>query len=813
MNAISRTALLALGTALGLFAQTNNLPHSTVPSAALLGAPGSPFGAGINPKVMVSGDVNGDGIADLVLIDQGTDDTNDLLTILLGVKNGTLTPDPNGPISLGGAYTDVAVGDFNNDGKLDIATISASYIKIWLGNGTGGFSQAPTSPIDMTALNLFGAYKVGLGDFNRDGKLDLLILTGTEGASVAIFAGDGTGGFNLVTSPVTIGPAAMSLTVADFNQDGYLDVALTCPYANEVIVLLGDGSGRLVQDPERGTFPTTVLPFYIAHGDFNGDGKVDLLVVHETTLTIFLGDGAGGFTAQPDISPAGAYDLRTPAIGDLDGDGKLDLAVPNADDPFNNVFILLGDGSGGFQAAALSPLESPGSPFSTALADFNDDGRLDLAVMNFDAGTASVFLGTPTAATQLNLTATPAPSVAVSFFLTYNFTTSGYRGPTGTVTLQEGGDVIDTESVSDSSVSFHLTFNTAGTQLVNAVYSGDATTAGFTTPVLSINVAKGSQTITFPALPRHSYGDPPFPVTASVSSGLPVTISVVSGPATIAGNVVTLTGAGTVTLQASQPGNANYLPAPSIEQQIQVVSASLQIDGVVNAASYSARSFASDSYAVVFGAGLGSAAQSSQGLTATLGGSSIQIVDASGKSNSALLYYASPAQMNFLMPSNLSPGMANLTVSNQAGISSSAQIMVSTVSPGVFSADATGTGVAAGSAVRVSADGTQTQLSISNCSGTPVVCMPIPIDPGGPTDTVYLSLYGTGIRGRSALAGVSANIGGVTSNVLYAGAQLSFQGLDQVNLQIDPSLRGRGDVPILVNVDGVAANDVTVAIQ
>ena len=195
---------------------------------------------------------------------------------------------------------------------------------------------------------------------------------------------------------------------------------------------------------------------------------------------------------------------------------------------------------------------------------------------------------------------------------------------------------------------------------------------------------------------------------------------------------------------------------------------------------------------MVFGAGLGSAAQSSEGLTSTLGGSSIQIVDTSGKASSALPYYTSPAQMNFLMLSNLRPGMATLTVSNQSGISNTAQIMVSAVSPGIFSADATGTGVAAGSAVRVSADGTQTQLSISNCSGTPLVCKPIPIDLGGPKDTVYLSLYGTGIRGRSTLAGVSAIIGGVTCNVLYAGAQLTFQGLDQVNLQIDPSLRGRG---------------------
>jgi uncharacterized protein (TIGR03437 family) len=707
----------------------------------------------------------------------------------------------------------VAVADFNGDGKLDIATMGAYEIKIWLGDGAGGFSQAPNTPIDTMALNLFGAYKAAIGDFNRDGKLDLLIMTGTADSSVAILEGDGGGGFNLVTSPVAIGQSGTSLTVADFNQDGYLDVAIACPYSNEVIVLLGDGSGRLVQDPKGGTLPTTVLPLYIANGDFNGDGKVDLVVIHESTLTIFLGDGAGGFAAQPDISPAGAYSLHSPAVGDLDGDGKLDLAIPNADDPISNVFILLGDGTGGFEAAAISPLESPGGSIAAALEDFNNDGRLDLAVANDEADSVAVFLGAPSTNSQLALTAIPTPTVAVEFPLTYNLISSGYRAPTGTVALQSGGTEIATESVSDSSASFQLTFNTAGTQMVYAVYSGDATTTGFTTPVLSLNVAKGNQTITFPALPRHSYGDPPFTVTASASSGLPVIISVVSGPATIVGNVVTLTGTGAVTLQASQPGNANFLPAASVEQQLQIASSLLQIDTVVNAASYSAGPLASDSYAVVFGAGLGSGVQSSEGLTTTLGGSSIQIVDASGKASSALLYYISPAQMNFLMPSNLRPGMAKLTVSNQAGISGTAQIMVSAVSPGIFSADATGTGVAAGSALRVSAAGTQTQLSIGNFSGTPLICTPIPIDLGGPTDTVYLSLYGTGIRGRSMLTDVSAAIGGVTTTVLYAGAQPNFQGLDQVNLRIDPSLRGRSVVPILVSVDGVVANTVTVAIQ
>jgi uncharacterized protein (TIGR03437 family) len=293
---------------------------------------------------------------------------------------------------------------------------------------------------------------------------------------------------------------------------------------------------------------------------------------------------------------------------------------------------------------------------------------------------------------------------------------------------------------------------------------------------------------------------------------LPVTVTVISGPATISGNVLTLTGTGIVTLQASQPGNANYLPAPSVQQQFQVTAPSLRIDAILNAASYGAGSFAPNSFAVVFGADLATLASASN-LGTTLGGTSIQIKDAAGKTSNALLYYSSPAQMNFILPANLSLGMGTMTVQTQTGVSAATAISIAAVSPGLFSADASGTGVAAGGALRVSGDGTQTPLPISSCGGQPLACTAIPIDLGTDTDTVYLSLYGTGIRGRNALTAVTATIGGLATDIQYAGAQPAYPGLDQVNLQLNPALRGRGSVPIALTVDGIIANVVTVAIQ
>lgn len=813
MRALFRTTLLALGTTLCCLAQTAGYPASSVPSAALVAAPGSPYGAGVEPRAAATGDFNGDGLPDLALLDNGNAANNSALTILLATKDGAFVPSPGGPISLGPNYTALVVADFNRDGNLDIATTNAYDVDVWLGNGNGGFALAPKSPIDTTGLGFFGAYLLGVGDFNRDGIPDLLVLTSTDDSDVAILLGNGDGSFAMAQgSPTTIGAAGNDLTVADFNLDGNLDVAITCVPNYQVIVLLGDGTGRLLSDL-KGPFSTGSFPLSIVHADVNDDGKPDLVVATETSLTVLLGDGTGGFATQPDIGVAGAYGLHSLAVGDLDGDGKLDLAMANGDSSglVSNILILLGDGKGGFELAASGPVNSPGTTDAVALADFNNDGRLDLAVSNVDAGTASIFLGAPAATSSPILTSAPNPTVGVPFPVTATVNTSGFRTPTGTVTVQEAATVIGTESLMDGSAIFQTTLGTAGFQALSSTYSGDATTAGSRSPGLTIDLAKGSQTISFPALPRHAYGDPPFAVTASSSSGLPVTLAVISGPATIAGNVVTLTGSGVVTLQASQPGNDNYLPAPNVEQQLQVAVPLLQVDGVVNAASYGGGPFGADSFVAVFGVNL--ASLSSGSLSPELGGTSVEVKDASGKVSNALLYYASPAQMNVLLPSDLKSGRATMTVQTQTGLSAITTISIAQVGPGFFSADASGTGVAAGSALRVSADGEQTELPISSCSGQPLSCTAIPIDLGTDSDTVYLSLYGTGIRGRSTLAAVTAAIGGRASNVSYAGAQPQFPGLDQVNLQISPKLAGRGSVNVVLKVDGIAANVVTVAIQ
>lgn len=331
---------------------------------------------GRNPTSVTVGDFNGDGKLDLAIANS----KSDTVSVLLGDGTGTFTV-TSSPVV--GEPDAVAVGDYNADGKADLVTanLDTGTISVLLGDGTGNFTLASSMNVGSAPTSL------AVGDFNKDGKLDLVIGRSYYG-DISILLGDGTGHFTRILVPVSPSPA--TVVVGEFNGDGFLDIAVTDQYDNRVYILLGDGAGNftLASSPATGGSPVSV-----AVGDFNRDDKLDLAIANTSdgTVSILLGDGTGNFTLKS--SPVAGGSPFSVAVGDFNGDDNLDLAVANGVID-GTVSILLGDGTGNFTPASSMNVGS--APTSLVVGDFNKDGKMDFAVNNsLMAGTVSVLLGIP----------------------------------------------------------------------------------------------------------------------------------------------------------------------------------------------------------------------------------------------------------------------------------------------------------------------------------------------------------------------------------------------------------------------------------
>ncbi|HKQ78305.1 MAG TPA: BACON domain-containing carbohydrate-binding protein, partial [Blastocatellia bacterium] len=196
-------------------------------------------------------------------------------------------------------------------------------------------------------------------------------------------------------------------------------------------------------------------------------------------------------------------------------------------------------------------------------------------------------------------------------------------------------------------------------------------------------------------------------------------------------------------------------------------------------------------------------------LPTALAGTTVEVTDSAGMTRLAPLFFVSSGQVNYLIPSGVTAGSANVTIRSGAGAVSGGNIRIMAVAPGLFSANSNGQGVAAAVALRARG-AMQTFEPIARFDGTKFVSAPIDLGPAG--DQIFLLLFGTGIRSRNALSSVTCKIGAVDAPVLFAGAAPGFVGLDQVNIGPLPSvLAGRGELDVALTVDGRTANTVTVA--
>jgi uncharacterized protein (TIGR03437 family) len=188
-------------------------------------------------------------------------------------------------------------------------------------------------------------------------------------------------------------------------------------------------------------------------------------------------------------------------------------------------------------------------------------------------------------------------------------------------------------------------------------------------------------------------------------------------------------------------------------------------------------------------------------------------MDSAGIGRLAPLFYVSPTQINYLVPPDTQNGLALLTIHSADGNVATGNIQIETIAPGLFSANATGQGVAAAVALRVKPDGTQLFEPVSEWDDARRQFIALPIDVSQEGDQMFLILFGTGIRHHAPMSEAEVRIGTLSINTLYAGQQGDFVGLDQVNIPLPKTLMGQGDVDLVLKLGGKTTNTVKLRLK
>jgi uncharacterized repeat protein (TIGR01451 family) len=387
----------------------------SIPIVSLLGpaslravdfAPAKSYPVGTSPAAIAVGDFNGDGKIDIAVANTGSGD----VSILLGNGDGTFQPASS--FSAGNSPSAIAVGDFNGDGKLDLAVFQpgsngvAGSISILLGNGDGTFQAPKTLTLSVSASIM------AVADFDADKKSDLAVC---DSANLGIFIGNGDGTFQAAKNTVLSG--CFGLVAADFNGDSKPDLAaITSSTAGRIRILLGNGDGTFSLG---GLIVDTGVQMPLVAADFNHDGKVDLIASASQSgcgptpppcqtsreITVFLGNGDGTLqngqivTSLSFFGPHGPA-LNDPFVGDFNGDGKVDLAYLTSSGTTLVTRILLGKGDGSFSPPVLDVALSSQKPMAQ---DLNGDKLADLVAIGA-ANNIEVWLNTsPTSGADLGL--------------------------------------------------------------------------------------------------------------------------------------------------------------------------------------------------------------------------------------------------------------------------------------------------------------------------------------------------------------------------------------------------------------------------
>lgn len=372
--------------------QANVNPQQTLfPSA-----PDSSTAVTCGPGNLVVGDLNNDGKPDLAV----TCGEERILTVLLntGDRDGLFRK--SNPMPLPDPPGDMALGDVNGDKNLDLAMDSHdSYgVVLLLGDGKGGFTLAPNSPIVMKYGQHPHTHGLAMGDINGDRKLDLITANNADN-DVSIAFGDGQGRFTRAPNSFAVGPSPYPFTLSDVNNDGRLDIITTASATGPLRAqqLSRSFALTLLLNDGRGGFRRSELalrsgqPWFADAADVNGDRKPDLVATHhdQRVLSVLLGDGTGRFSEAGSSPFDWGRNAFQVALADVNRDGRVDALAASGE----GVGIMLGDGRGNFRTAPGSPFQTGRGVWRLAVADMNGDTKLDIVTTNQESRSVAVLLG------------------------------------------------------------------------------------------------------------------------------------------------------------------------------------------------------------------------------------------------------------------------------------------------------------------------------------------------------------------------------------------------------------------------------------
>ena len=575
---------------------------------------GASYVAYSNVGYLVAQDIDGDGNLDLF---SGTGNNGTLggdqfgyntAYVLMGNGDGTFRGAPSLPF----VYTGTNFADLNKDGATDAVAVSGTNFVSYLGNGKGSFAQGPASSFSPVTIHgspavVPGPDSYGLADLNGDNIPDLVYIasnfygynagTGFNGPGFFVATGKGDGSFNTPTwipapaffqSPdLDVNPEVYGIRLADMNHDGKMDAVYTYltysynthVYAFGVAIQFGNGDGTFQSTPHLvQLYSGSTQPFTGAYqiellADVNKDGNEDMFIgtglsanAYNFTTTVYLGNGDGSFKSPTTIagidSPANLSGTQfTPLVlADMNGDGFLDVVAFQEDNPASispnaQIAIALGNGDGTFKAPTTVTYNGQFFAGGLTVADFNGDGKLDVATGDFGGALTSgiafgngdgtlqtsgsfsantsapaqsfyVNVGGATTSLDLNgdgkpdivsgstvLLSQPAPTItqpiATTTTLTASATTatagtsvtftatvtpaSGSTTPTGTVTFADGSTTLGTGTLNGSGVATYATSALAvGSHSVTASYGGDANNSASQSTSVSVTITSGA---------------------------------------------------------------------------------------------------------------------------------------------------------------------------------------------------------------------------------------------------------------------------------------------------------------------------------